>query len=86
MEELLQEQIYDESDKMEQNALRLAKWASKEWKNYVKRRKKERGHPDFSMGDVVEQAMARQHDEKTALLGGGDTNSDRGGIFSLFAS
>jgi len=78
LESLLQEQIYDESDKYQRDANRIAKWVSLKWKNYVRRRKRERDSPreaanNLSMGTVVEQAMAAN--ETTQLLGNG-TNAD----------
>jgi len=39
LESLLQEQIYDEMDRHERNANRLAKLVVKRWKNYVQRKK-----------------------------------------------
>lgn len=43
LEALLQEQIYDESDKYEREALRLSNWVAQKWKGYTRRKKKERG-------------------------------------------
>jgi hypothetical protein len=98
LEELLQEEIYDESDKMAREAERISIWAAKKWKKYVQRRKQERGlqeahEQNNSMGSVVKQAMARHDEEEaaaggegTALLGGGDKKPpDSGrGLFGLF--
>ena len=71
IEELLQEEIYDESDKMEREELRLAEWAANKWKKFVKKKKRERlmhdqAGMDVSMGSVVTQAMQRQHQQHGA--------------------
>jgi hypothetical protein len=100
LEELLQEEIYDESDKMEREAARIAIWAAKKWKKYVQRRKQERAlqeahEQDYSMGSVVKHAMARHDEEEeeaaatgegTALLGGGGKkqNDYARGLFGMF--
>ena len=92
LEMLLQEQIYDESDKLEREATRIARWAATKWKRFVKKRKRERSEQqgaegDVSMGTVVVQAMAK-HDEETgehtALLGGKEKRKSGGGLFGLF--
>jgi hypothetical protein len=81
LEALLQEQIYDESDKYERDALRVARWVAQKWKAYVRRGKRQRALvgdessavPNLSMGSVVEQAMEHQHqqaNEQSRLLGG----------------
>eukprot|EP00977_Amphora_coffeiformis_P029897 scaffold43368_cov214-Amphora_coffeaeformis.AAC.3 len=72
LESLLQEQIYDENDRYERDAARLAKHVVGHWKRYVKHKKE--GNPmvnpnDQSMADVVEDAMHAH--EATLLLGDG---------------
>jgi CBS domain containing-hemolysin-like protein len=42
LEELLQEKILDETDKLERNEQRLAKWALSRWHLFVNQRKVER--------------------------------------------
>jgi len=82
LECLLQEQIYDESDRREREGDRIARWAVAKWKRYVKRRKSgAKQNPD--LGDVVMDAMEQAH-EGTALLDGRQ-ESKQGGIFGLFS-
>lgn len=75
----MQEQIYDESDKVEREANRVAQWAVKKWRSHVRKKKRARatasgdGGPSamsrhWSMGTVVEQAMMESHNEATRLL------------------
>ena len=67
VEELLQEEVFDEYDKEK----RLARWAVGRWKNFVRRKKKEKR---MSMSDVVSMVMnnqdVEQAGEDTGLLGG----------------
>ena len=42
IEALLQEQIYDETEKLERQAQRIALWATTKWKRFVRKRKRER--------------------------------------------
>ena len=63
LEELLQEQIYDENDKMEKEAEKIARWAIKRWKNKKRRREMEASGKIGSMGSVVSQAMAASRRE-----------------------
>ena len=42
LEELLQEEIYDEMDRLEQSHLETVKWVIQKWKLYVKKRKLQR--------------------------------------------
>lgn len=78
LETLLQEQIYDEMDRYEKNARRLALLVVKRWKGYVQRRKTHTlvpPQPEPAMANVVEQAMEAadlEHGvstETTSLLG-----------------
>ena len=62
IEALLQEQIYDESDKIEREMTRIARWASRKWKAYAAKKKRERL--------VVEQGIIQ---EETPLLGTGES-------------
>jgi hypothetical protein len=90
LEALLQEQIYDESDKLEREAERIARWATLKWKAVVIRRKRERlmqatGVEQYSMGSVVGQAMSADNNERTQLLGGRSSESNQsGGLFGFF--
>lgn len=82
LENLIQEQIYDEFDRKEKNRLRLARWGFQRWKRFVKNKKRLRGETvsydsmslrdkDPKMVDVVEQAVATQEEqasESTSLL------------------
>jgi hypothetical protein len=84
LEALLQEQIYDESDRLEREAERIARWATLKWKAVVKRRKQERlmqatGGEQYSMGSVVGQAMMADNNERTQLLGGRSSESNQSG-------
>jgi metal transporter CNNM len=90
LEALLQEQIYDETDKVEREAERIARWASKKWKRFLQNRKRERaleqGHEQaVSMGTVVQIATTAHQNhhadeeavgERTTLLRGGGGSSD----------
>jgi len=61
LEELLQEEIYDENDQMEKTGERIALWAQRKWK----RRKK----PELqSMASVVKAVQAKIPSESTSLL------------------
>jgi CBS domain containing-hemolysin-like protein len=69
IEELLQEEIYDEHDRREREADRIAKWASRKWKSFVKKKKRERGElaarvDGKTFADVVDKAI-HKHDEET---------------------
>lgn len=82
IEALLQEEIYDESDKIERERLRKAEWAAFKWKKFVRKKKRERfmqdqKHQDVSMGSVVTQAMQQQRLQQRHG-GGGDEES--GGV------
>ena len=77
LEALLQEQIYDESDKYEREALRLSGWVVQKWKAYTRRKKRERSDaatlaPRLSLGAVVVEAM--DADERTGLLEGSSSH------------
>jgi CBS domain containing-hemolysin-like protein len=60
LEELLQEEIYDEKDQMEKEAEKIALWVGRRW------RRKAGGAK--SMGTVVEELRERTS-ETTSLLG-----------------
>jgi len=66
LEELLQEEIYDENDQMEKEAEKIARWVSRTWK----KRKTLQASKTESMATVVAQAMAA-HDNETI----GETSS-----------
>mgnify|MGYP005843867495 CR=1 FL=1 len=81
LENLIQEQIYDEYDRQEREQMRLARWGLQRWKMFVKNKKRQRGSSYQSlpggpkMLDVIEEATAtagREEStptEKTSLLG-----------------
>ena len=95
LEALLQEQIYDESDKVEREANRVAKWAVKKWRSHIHRKKQARaasgddgteggGGPSLmsrhmSMGTVVEQVIMEAH-ETSRLLPDKSTSDDNGDV------
>jgi hypothetical protein len=92
LESLLQEQIYDETDKVERDELRLARWAFKKWKRFVENKKRKRAMEGqekvVSIGTVVDQALMATHHqtgEGTPLLGRGGSNSQEGpsGLFGF---
>ena len=82
LENLIQEQIYDEFDRKEKQRFRLASWGFKRWKMFVKKKKKQRGESTAAwesttaydtMGEpkmigIVDKAMG-QATETTSLLG-----------------
>jgi CBS domain containing-hemolysin-like protein len=67
IEALLQEQIYDESDKIEREMTRIARWASRKWKAYSAKKKRERLE--------VEHGMIQE--ETPLLLGTGESSSSQ---------
>eukprot|EP00934_Nitzschia_sp_Nitz4_P007401 Nitzschia sp. Nitz4//scaffold47_size129522//9375//11285//NITZ4_003533-RA/size129522-processed-gene-0.28-mRNA-1//-1//CDS//3329552746//7391//frame0 len=82
LESLLQEEIYDESDKKERKALRLSRMGWRRWRNYVKRRRMEREKMvHTSLGQVVNQAMEAH--ERTSLLGAGSAEDQQSGFDPL---
>lgn len=61
LEELLQEEIFDENDQMEKEAERIALWVGRHWK-----RKK---NPRYrSIGSIVVKAQEKSANESTSLL------------------
>ena len=91
LEELLQEQILDETDKLERNELRLAKWALGQWHLYVSQRKVERELALFQQSqdpkllDVVNRARSGfnaadvpRSTDSTPLLCVPDGSDDKG--------
>lgn len=85
IEALLQEQIYDESDKEQREANRIARWAAQKWKVHVRRKKRDRAAgltTHVSMGTVVEQAIHHEVDERTRLVGNNDSTQNP--IFNPF--
>jgi len=72
LEMLLQEQILDETDKLERDERRLAKWVAGRWKLYVNQQKayREDGSrsTDPRMIDIVNQASAQAATDETPLL------------------
>ena len=73
LEMLLQEQILDETDKLERDERRLAKWVVSRWKLFVNKQKVDRDHAllhkDPKMLDIVSQALAQSATDETPLLG-----------------
>ena len=101
LEELLQEEIYDENDQMEKEAERIALWVGRKWKRLQRKREMKALGIEESMGSVVEAAVAIDdaartqknnvtNSESTSLLRTSenvrDTNRDRGLIGSIFQS
>lgn len=73
LEELLQEEIFDENDQNERDAAkRISSWAARQWIRKSKQRK--------SMASVVQEARAAN--ESTSLIGNSESsNETRGSIF-----
>jgi hypothetical protein len=63
LEELLQEQIYDENDQMEKEAEKIARWVVKRWRHHKRRREMEASGMAGSMGTVVSQALAARRSD-----------------------
>jgi hypothetical protein len=85
LEALLQEQIYDESDKYEREALQLSRRVAKKWKLYTRRKKLERNAAseairNLSLGSIVEEAM--EVDERTGLLSKESSIDNNAGFLS----
>jgi hypothetical protein len=87
LEELLQEEIYDENDQMEKEAEKIAYWVGKKWKRLKRRREQEAaGEPErLSMASLVVDAInASQKDnlnatnESTSLLQKNEGNRRNG--------
>jgi metal transporter CNNM len=82
LEQLLQEQILDEMDKLERNEARLAQWAYKKWRIFVKKEQLKRETDEVEalerpkMSSVVDQAVEQDRAKKmppnifSPLLGG----------------
>jgi uncharacterized protein YyaL (SSP411 family) len=89
LEELLQEEIYDENDQMEKKAGKIARWVIKRWKNKKRRREMEASGKTGSMSSVVSQAIAASRSgtlgEASSLLPKdiSDEKTDNG-IFTIF--
>jgi hypothetical protein len=96
LEELLQEQIYDEMDQMEKEAQKIGRWASRKWRLLKKKRKLEAANKASSMASVALEAtrVSLLNDttgERTFLLakdkdGGTSSSSERGGILGFLQS
>ncbi|KAL3905358.1 MAG: hypothetical protein SGILL_009710 [Bacillariaceae sp.] len=94
LEELLQEQIYDENDRMEKEAEKIARWVAGRWKVLKEQKEREAAGKEVHMGDVVLDAMAaRENDtagEQTFLLQKdrkpASTTDSEGGILGFFQS
>jgi hypothetical protein len=94
LEELLQEQIYDENDRMEKEAGKIARWVTRKWKLLRKQRQLEAaGKKGTHMGDVVLDAMAAHENdtagEQTFLLQKDrkpTSSESEGGILGFFQS
>lgn len=68
LEELLQEEIFDENDQMEKQAKRIALWVGRRWK-------RRRNHGTRSMASVVLQASAVTS-ESSSLLGTSENSQE----------
>lgn len=73
LEMLLQEQILDETDKLERGERRLVQWVMSRWKLFVNQQKADRDdaqlHKDPKMLNIVNQAMTQTVTDETPLLG-----------------
>ena len=76
LEQLLQEEIYDEHDQgTEKEAKRIATWVGRKWKNIKRKRELDALGKATSMGDVVGKLQATTTtNESTSLL---RTNQNR---------
>lgn len=87
LEMLLQEQILDETDKLERDEIRLAKWAAARWKQFVSQKKAEHEDAamlhdteDLKMADIVHQAMDQAKQgatDETPLLESSDADEKK---------
>lgn len=80
----MQEQIYDESDKYEREANRIAQWATTKWKAYVRQRKQERTSAaetisNLSMGAETQEAM--NANENSSLLPNSTSDGSQSAVF-----
>jgi hypothetical protein len=93
LEELLQEEIYDENDQMEKEAEKIALWVGKKWKRLKRRREQEAAGERASIAServsmasiVVDAINASQKDnnfnatsESTSLLQKNEGNRRNG--------
>jgi len=81
LEELLQEEIFDENDQMEKEAERIALWVGRQW-----RRKRKVG--TGSTGSVVVEAVqANATSESASLLGTSENSQEHSGLLgSMYQS
>jgi len=65
IEEMLQEPIYDEGDRVERQAMERAEWAFRKWRLFVKRRRKskQREQPDDEQTPLVGNQRKQQGHE-----------------------
>jgi metal transporter CNNM len=63
LEELLQEQIYDENDKMEKEAKKIARWVCRKWKVLKRRRETGAAGRSTLMDRVVSEAVTAHENE-----------------------
>jgi hypothetical protein len=82
LEELLQEQIYDENDRMEKEAEKIARWVGRKWQHLKRHRELAAAGKRVSMGEVVAEVMAPHGKETTAnetssLLDKGEAEESR---------
>ena len=75
LEELLQEEIFDENDQMEKEAEKIALWVGRRWRRRTKPNLK-------SMASVVQEATS----ESTALLGTDNSSQGENKRVSVFES
>jgi predicted membrane chloride channel (bestrophin family) len=90
LEELLQEEIYDENDQMEKEAEKIARWVGKKWKRLKRRREQ------VSIASVVVDAINASQEsnsfnatnESTSLLQTNEGNQRNGSglLGSIFQS
>ena len=85
LEELLQEEIYDENDQMEKEAERIALWVGRQWKRLKRKRERKALGKQGSIWSVVEAVNeaeavkaveANMTDESTSLLRTSENTQD----------
>ena len=94
LEELLQEEIYDEIDTQKRQEYLLAMMVQRRWRKYIRRKKQERqaaaAAADQSQPKIMEEGGAATAGEKQALLGDRDRESPKKasffGYFSMRSS
>tara|TARA_B110001452_G_C14953911_1_gene333615 strand:- start:65 stop:397 length:333 start_codon:yes stop_codon:yes gene_type:complete len=93
LEELLQEEIYDENDQMKKEGEKIALWVSEKWKRKQERDKGVGAPAKLSLSSIVSEAVDAKNkkntSESTRLLQSNDqrcSKKDTGLLGSIFQS